>query len=86
MTLEIVEFRCPTCSHIIGEEEYRQACNALDRKVQETCKEKMQEQEIKHREEIQRQKEMHNLEFQIRLSQEVEVQRSKILSEQEAKS
>lgn len=37
MTLEIVQYRCPTCDHLMGEEEYRHACNAFDKKVQEKC-------------------------------------------------
>jgi hypothetical protein len=86
MTIEIAEFRCPTCNHIVGEEEYRQAYNTLDRKVQEICKDKMREQEIKHREEADRQEEKYSLELQIRVKQEVEVQRNKILSEQEVKT
>lgn len=39
MTLEIVQYRCPTCDHLMAEEEYRHACNAFDKKVQEKCKE-----------------------------------------------
>lgn len=71
MTLEITEFRCPTCGQIVGEEEYRNAYNVLDRKVQSLCKEKMQEQETRHSEEIRQLEERHSREFQNKVSQEV---------------
>jgi hypothetical protein len=74
MTLEIAEFRCPTCSQVIGEEEYRRACIRLDKNVEEICKERMQEQEEKH-----------NRELEIKVDLEVEAQKAIILSQQDAK-
>jgi hypothetical protein len=72
MTLEIVEFKCPTCGQLIGEEEYRRACNALDKKVQELCEGKIREQEEKHRQEMLEQQEKNNRELEIRVGQKVE--------------
>jgi hypothetical protein len=86
MTLEIVEFRCPTCGHPVGEEEYRKACEILDNKVEDICQERMLEQEEKHRQEMLEQEEKNNREREIRVVQEVKLQKNKILSEQEEKS
>ena len=86
MTLEITEFRCPTCSQIIGEEEYRRACNAFNQKVKEVCVEKMQEQEEQHRLVMQEQEEKNCRELEYRVNQEVEFQKNKIITEQKEKS
>ena len=85
MTLELIEYRCPTCTQLIGEEGYRLACNSLEKKVQEISKERIQEQEIRHRKETQQQEAKHNHELQVNVNHEVEVQRNKILLEQVAK-
>jgi hypothetical protein len=34
MTIEITEFRCPTCGHILGEEEHRHALSKYDKDIQ----------------------------------------------------
>src|SRR5215218_1562471 len=86
MTIEIVEFRCPTCGHPVGEEEYRNACEMLDNKVEDICQERLQEQDERHRREMLEQEERNNREREIRVAQEVELQRRKIISEQEEKS
>jgi hypothetical protein len=71
---------------VVGEEEYRRACEALNDKVQDACMEKMLEQEEKHRQEMLEQEERNNRKREIRVAQEVELQKNKILSEQEEKS
>ena len=60
MTIEIREFRCPTCGHTMGEEQYSHACHELNRIVIERVKER---DAIKDE---QRRKELHLLEEQHR--------------------
>ena len=86
MTLEVVQFRCPTCDHPMGEEEYRHACNAFDERVQEKSEERLQKQAEKHRQEMRDLVEKNNLELESRVRQEVEFQQRKIAFEQEEKS
>lgn len=86
MTLEIVQYRCPTCDHLMGEEEYRHACNAFDKKVQEKCEERLQKLAEKHGQEMRDLVEKNNLELESRVRQEVEFQQRKIAFEQEEKS
>jgi hypothetical protein len=55
MTLEITEFRCPTCGHLLGEEEYMQAWNEINKIVIERTKEHDSIKDEQHRKELQRQ-------------------------------
>ncbi|MGA7370019.1 MAG: hypothetical protein WBX01_12890 [Nitrososphaeraceae archaeon] len=43
MTIEVTEFGCPTCGHILGEEEYRHACSNHDKARQEIREELSEE-------------------------------------------
>ena len=33
MTIEITEFKCPACGHLIGEEEYIHPCSEVDKVI-----------------------------------------------------
>ncbi len=56
MTIEIAEYRCPTCGHILGEEEYRNACSNHDKARQEIRGELSEELANKHQEEMQQER------------------------------
>lgn len=40
MTIEITEFRCPTCGHTLGEEEYKHACIEINKIVKQISDER----------------------------------------------
>jgi hypothetical protein len=84
MTIEIAEFKCPACGHLLGKEEYKHAFNEINRKVQATCEEQVEklqnrhyeemiEQDEKHRLDIQKQAEVHRLELEEKVSQHVQL-------------
>src|ERR1700739_827343 len=77
MTLEIMEFRCPTCGHLLGKEEYTQAWNEINRIVIERTKEQDALKDEQHRKELQRQ-ELHK-------ESEVQTRVNQILSDMELK-
>lgn len=52
MTLERPEFRCPTCGHIIGEEENRKACNQFNKKAPNMYNRPEEEQVKRHEQEF----------------------------------
>lgn len=85
MTIEIAEFRCPTCGHTMGEEEYKHACNEFDRNVAAKCDELMEKLNNIHEKEMYEQNRKY-IELENRIDQEVEFQTNKRLSEQEEKS
>ena len=65
MTIEITEFRCRTCGHLLGEEEYRHACSNHDKDrqaIREELREELREdirseQQEKHQQEIRKKNE-----------------------------
>jgi hypothetical protein len=68
MTIQIREFRCPTCGHTMGEEQYTHACHELNKVVTERVKERDTIKDEQHRKEIheldeQHRKEIHELEL-----------------------
>jgi hypothetical protein len=92
MTLAVTEFRCPTCGHTMGEKEYREADNKLNRDKQEireelTCmhQEEMQLKEVEHTRYVQELLEKNDRERQRMVDQEVQVRTNNILSAQEEK-
>ena len=96
MTIEIAEFKCPSCGHLLGEEEYRHACNEFNQKVQVTSdeqidkirvlyEEKMYKQQQMHTLELQEEEEKHRMGFEKRVNQQVQSQTKMLLSEQEEK-
>ena len=70
MTIEIVEFRCPTCSRPLGEEEYNSACDIFNKKVNELCSKQIEDLMMNHQGEIEEIKR----EFDFKVSQEVQSQ------------
>ena len=66
MTTEIMQFKCPSCGHLLGEEQYLHACQKNERQVNEQTKQKLQQElkqlEIQHAKEVQRLNEKHELE------------------------
>jgi hypothetical protein len=93
MTIEIAEFKCPACGHLMGEDEYRHACNEFNKKVRATCDEEIEKlkvvhsedlcaQDEKYRRKMQEQEELHRLELDDKIRHEVQIQ----LTEYEVKS
>ena len=64
------KFRCPTCGHVMGEEEYRRACNQFNKKAQEMYNQREEEQDKRHRQEMQEQDKRHRQEFDTAVKQE----------------
>jgi hypothetical protein len=66
MTTEIVQFKCPSCGHSLGEEEYLHACQKNQRQIDEQTEQKSQQKikqlEIRHSTELKRINEKHELE------------------------
>jgi hypothetical protein len=56
MTTEIVQFKCPSCGHLLGEEEYLHACQKNERYIDEQTEQKLQQKikllEIQHATEL----------------------------------
>ena len=93
MTIEIVEFRCPTCGHQLGEKEYEHACNEFNSRLQAASeeqieklndlhKQEMYEKEKEYKQELQQQEERYDKEIENKVSQEVRLR----LVDYEAKS
>jgi hypothetical protein len=57
MTQEIIEFKCPTCGHLLGEEEHTHAWNEMNRIIIERTKEQDAIKDKEHRKEIEELKE-----------------------------
>lgn len=74
MTIEITEFRCPTCGHILGEEQHRHAYQALERIVIERTKERDAAKEEQHRKEILQLKEKHDREKESEIKMRIQEQ------------
>jgi hypothetical protein len=81
MTIEIVEFRCPTCGHILGEEEHRHALSK-----HEELKNKYREENQQLRSENQQIHEKFDRELQNRVTLEVQSQKDRIRSEEQEKA
>src|SRR5215831_7584670 len=64
MTLEIIEFRCPTCGHLLGEEAYTHAWNEMNRVIIERTKEQDAIKDKEHRKEIEELKEQQSKKIQ----------------------
>lgn len=66
MTTEIVQFKCPSCGHSLGEEEYLHACQKnqrqIDEQTEQKSKQKIKQLEIRHSTELKRISEKHELE------------------------
>ena len=41
MTTEIVQYKCPSCGHLLGEEEFKHACEKSQRQVDEKVEQKL---------------------------------------------
>ena len=94
MTIELVQFKCPTCGHLIAEEEYIHACSEVDKVIQSRVEEKRDEirgayeekfyrQDEKHKTELQEQEEKHKEEFTAKVKQQVQLQLDKKIQEKE---
>jgi hypothetical protein len=64
MTIEITEFRCRTCGHILGEEEYKHALRKHDKDRQAIHEELRKEMANKYQEEMQQERVKHQRENQ----------------------
>jgi hypothetical protein len=56
MTIEVIkttQFRCPTCGHSIGEQEYKHACEQIDKKIFEASCKQIKSVEEKYKRHIQ---------------------------------
>ena len=45
MTTEIIQYKCPSCGHLLGEEEYEHACQRSQREVNEKVQEQLKKAE-----------------------------------------
>ena len=96
MTIELVEFKCPTCGHLLGEEEYIHACSEVRKVIQAEVEEnreemrrqdewhklELQEKDKKHELELQEKDKKHNYELTTKVNQQVQLQIDKKLNEQ----
>jgi hypothetical protein len=57
MTTEIMQFKCPSCGHLLGEQEFKHACEVSDSLVNERLERKEKELKIKHERQLQQQQE-----------------------------
>jgi hypothetical protein len=75
MTTEIVEYKCPSCGHMLGEEEYSHACEKNKRLVYEKVEQKLQQQvkeiKIEYAKQIQKIIEKNDLEKEQEVSRRV---------------
>jgi hypothetical protein len=82
MTIEVVNFKCPTCGHVLGEVEYYNACEKNKILADEKAKQKVQEQikqlKIEHAKEVQRIKESNEAENK----KEIDTRVAKIVTEE----
>lgn len=82
MTIEIVEFKCPYCGHILGEEEAKNAQLMKQKDIDEKVKQKSQQQieqlQIEHARDVQQVIEKNRLEKEKEVSKKVD----KILAEE----
>ena len=66
MTTEIVQFKCPSCGHLLGEEEYLHACQKNERQINEQTEQKSQQKikqlEMQHTVELDQQIEKNEIE------------------------
>jgi hypothetical protein len=66
MTTEIVQFKCPSCGHLLGEEEYGQACENnkrfVDEKVEQELLQQLKQVKIEYTKQIQKINEKNELE------------------------
>jgi hypothetical protein len=66
MTIEITEFRCPTCGHVLGEDQYSIACQEVNRIVAERVNESVEIKNVQHIKEMQEREDHHIKEMQER--------------------
>ena len=85
MTTEIVQYKCPSCGHLLGEEEYEHACKKSERQIAEGVKEKLriaeeeiQQLKINHAKELLQKDEKNRLDTE----KEVNTRVTKILNEE----
>lgn len=85
MTTEIVQYKCPSCGHLLGEEEYEHACKKSERQIAEGVKEKLriaeeeiQQLKINHAKELLQKDEKNRLDTE----KEVNTRVTKILAEE----
>lgn len=64
MTIELQEYKCPTCGHHLGQEEYRKVCDKNESHVKQLVEERLQQSEINHRKEMQQSQFNHRKEMQ----------------------
>jgi hypothetical protein len=94
MTIELIEYKCPICTHILGEEEYRNANNKFNNILQDKFKQKIEEIEGTHEQELyekhknhtfelQEQEKKHKEEINTKVNQEVKLQLDKKIQEKE---
>jgi hypothetical protein len=88
MTTEIIEFRCPTCGHVLGEEQYSIACQEVNRIVTERVEESIAVKDVQHIKEIQGLEDRHRkemLELDRRMKAEIQSKVDKSMNEERAK-
>jgi hypothetical protein len=84
MTQEIVQFKCPTCNHMLGEEEFNHACKEFKKTVDEvkkTTKAQIDKIKSEHVKEIQEIVGGYHLEVETKVNQQIQLREKQIQSE-----
>jgi hypothetical protein len=80
MTTEIMQFKCPSCGHLLGEQEFKHACEVSNTLVNEMLEQKEKELKIEHERRLQQQQENNDNDKEREVSERV----SKIRKEEDA--
>lgn len=68
MTTEIVQYKCPSCGHLLGEEEFKHACEKTQRQIDELlwkAEQDIEQIKIQHAKEIEQKNEKHKVDLEI---------------------
>ena len=81
MTIELIEYKCPICSNLIGKEEYLHVQTEFNKIIQDKLEEKIDEMNGKHEQELyqkdielQKQEEKHKDEIEAKVHEQVQLQ------------
>ena len=91
MTIELIEYKCPICSHLIGKEEYLHVQTEFNKIIQDKLEEKIDEMNGKHEQklyqkdlELQKQEKKHKDEINAKVHEQVQLQLdTKLLKQKE---
>jgi hypothetical protein len=64
MTIELIEYKCPACGHLVGEEEYAKVRSDFNKLIQQKSEEQIDELKGKHMQELYEKDKQHKVELQ----------------------